>query len=249
MSDKIDTPRLEAKEGPCRKCGKQTLIFYGKLYCDRCCAEWEREQVREQRIKKWEEHLKAAAARGLLCPDPKRYLFSRSKEEYEAMNPEAWALARRLRTDKHVYIYGNVGVGKSHLARCVLIRAAADMTIADVSARRLIKAGVRFDEGKGLFAYCCEAGMLLLDDIDKIRVSDDNLGVLWDLMERRAQARKYTIVTSNFAPVELGKHWTQSGKLDTNEHLPGATLNRLYPKHTIEMRGKSLRQLIDNSEE
>jgi DNA replication protein DnaC len=215
------------------------------VYCDACAeknfAEWEHQQKLEELKSRYFE----AFRKGLVSEAFRDALFSNSDKSVEAINPEAWGMAREWPQLKNLYIYGGVGVGKSFMALCVLRRAfAKGQKVAEVSARRFAKVSDQFREGDGIMDLWKRADWLLLDDIDKARWTLDRIDALWELLDARCSGRRRTIITSNIDPAALRKmlrEQTRDG--DTmNFTRADATLDRLKPCTTIVMQGRSLRK-------
>lgn len=247
-------PVLETLSKACPDCGLVmalpgpvgTLGFGDGLavYCDGCAVRRYRELDQAARTARLRTRFEALQVRGLVGPELRRVCFRKSDALVEALNPEAWAAARRWREQRNLYVFGPTGVGKSFLARCCLHRAFQHgREVAEVSARRFTKVSDTFAEGRGLFNAWKEATVLLLDDIDKAMWNPDRVGALWELLDARASARRRTLVTGNVSPPELAQilHASNTGAGLRNEATVDATLERLRPCETLRLDGESLR--------
>ncbi|MCF6287376.1 MAG: ATP-binding protein, partial [Candidatus Hydrogenedentes bacterium] len=194
----------------------------------------------------------ALLGRGLVTEELRSAAFHASNSAVEARNPEAWAMARRWRATRNLYVHGPTGVGKSYLARCCLNRVFQQgQAVAEVSARRFAKISDTFAEGGGLFSTWIRTEVLLLDDIDKANWSVDRVGALWELLDARASARRWSIVTGNVSPRELLDVLRERsvGHGLRNNAMADATLERLRPCVTLCLEGESLRSLVTDSPE
>lgn len=231
------TPSLIKRRcGPCKRCGQKTELFVGKWYCDACIRVREKETGEDAR-RRLLAHLIGVDAVRRGTPETR---FA-TADPAPAENEEAWTWAKGWDMKQNVYLFGPYGTGKTYLARCLLNRAfdMGGRRIAEVSARRLVKVAARFDEGKGAFSLWAEADVLLLDDLDKARWTEDSLSTLWELLDTRANGCQRTVMTTNMAPVNLASYMRE--RVPQNSALVSATLDRVKPVMVLELKGKSLR--------
>lgn len=232
LSSRINETR---QTGACRRCGRETVLFVGKLFCDACVERQDRDSQRQQA----ESRLDALVDRGLLDHGTKAVRFEAAGDWGE--NAAAYERARAEFPVSNLWLYGPAGVGKSYLGRCLLTEAVLEhgYSAGEVSARRLVKIGSRFDEGNGAFAKWGRVKVLLLDDLDKARWTEDTLSALWELLDSRARHKANTIVTANLTPGKFVAFLRE--RIGENQSLANTTLDRLKPLCSIEMRGLSRR--------
>lgn len=205
--------------------------------CERCDTEY----AEQRRVSAERERMERLAACGAISPHLPDQTFNSSDSDCEALNREAWASAREWQpfSGESVFLSGSPGVGKSFCARCLLNAAfAAGRSIMEIQTRRLAKQVQRFDEGD-LAERCAFAGVLMLDDLDKARWTEDALTGLWEVLDDRRNASKPTIVTSNMAGGELRAHLAAGA--GNNHSLVNAALDRLLPVRVLTFSGESLR--------
>jgi hypothetical protein len=232
--------RLEQsiQEGVCCRCGK-TAPLYSRGLCDLCVeAEWER-ITREQQRAAFLGTTLHWVRKGVLLRDTLRIRFETSNPPPEE-NASAWDSLRKWKVDINVYLWGPSGVGKSHLGRCLLNRALEQgKTIAEGSARGMVRTAGRFDQGHGKVRMWGKADVLLIDDIDKGAYNEDRLSVLWELLDERSRHRRITITTSNLDPKTLAEDLVR--RVPENASYGTATLDRLKPLRVFGLTGLSLR--------
>lgn len=108
-----------------------------------------------------------------------------------------------------LYLVGDVGVGKSHLAVAIMryvLEKGDGVTVVYDSADRLITK-VQDSYGQGttdqLIDQRATAGLYVLDDLGREKPTADALRVLVTILDEREGAP--TVITSNYLPNDLGK--------------------------------------------
>jgi len=216
----------------------------GVRSCQACIDRYKAERVENKR-KQMESMLRDHEKNGVVFPDG--FLDFECDPEIKAINPDAWTKFEEWNADRNAYIFGPVGVGKTYMAHLMLRRVMSGLgnykvwsrNIAIVSARRFCKATDRFDEGKGLLQTLESASILLLDDLDKGNWNTERLGALWELLDVRSGAKRFTIVTANVSAKDIREVLRAS--TGGNTSLADATLDRMKPCLTIELNGRSQR--------
>lgn len=227
------------------------------LTCELCKTEFEGESItglcnpclelaeRGFQKRKRQEETEARIAEGIamldLPPNMRSYGFPLSTPDIESENAAAWEFARNWKpTSESIWLWGAPGCGKSFLALSIARRALWNsLTVCHVNARRLVTTLQRFEDGHETIHRWKLARVLILDDIDKLKVSETNVTGLWEVLDARVSNGYPTIVTSNWDPKLLRTTWSE--QLHTNPTQVTATLDRLKPCTIIEMKGGSNR--------
>lgn len=231
---------LDVWRGPCPGCGHETELFAGKRYCDACIRRLEQEARAQERAAWTRGMLAAAAAMGLIAPATATTRFDGSLDP-PPHNREAWEAALTWKRDVNVYLHGPCGVGKSHLARCMLYKAMGDwLRVGEVSGHAVASASAYKPEQVDALAW---PDVLLIDDIDKGAWGPQGIVILREALDRREQARRRTILTSNADKRELMQFLTRHA--GENKSLVPAALDRLNTPAgrplTLHLTGRSLR--------
>ncbi len=133
---------------------------------------------------------------------------------------------------------GNVGTGKTFAACCIanaLIEKGYSAWV--VTASDLIRAAGSFGTSEETFFKLCEVDLLIVDDIGTQSNSEHNLGLLFDVIDKRYKAGKPLVITSNLTAENL-------------RNAPNMGLKRIYdrliemcscPISPVVLTGKSLR--------
>ncbi len=155
-----------------------------------------------------------------LAAIPEKYV-GKTLGDYEVTsdNREAVGMAQWLikeKPDKGLYFWGECGTGKTYLAALIAqeyLRAYKTVIFGDVP--ELMQEIKRtFDKGdtQDLLDRYCECDLLIMDDMGAGRLTDWNVGMLYEIVNRRYKEGKAIIATSNFDLESLKK---QLSKVDT----------------------------------
>ena len=208
--------------------------------CPDCLQKAEAAFARRKRQQQTYERISEGIGYGDLPANMETYGFHHSKPEIEQQNTQAWTHGRAWTpVEPSLWLWGNPGCGKSFLALSMARKAIYNgLSVCHVNARRLVTTLQRFEDGIESMGRWKSSRLLVLDDIDKMNVSDYNITGLWELFDARATNNYPTIVTSNWEPIALRKSWASHV---SNPTQVTATLDRLKPCTIIEMTGQSNR--------
>lgn len=138
------------------------------------------------------------------------------------------------------YLYGSNGTGKTHAACAVAQRLCAWGWRPLVTTATAMMGEVRASyDGAGtpLEAFC-SARMLVLDDADKLRMTDWELETLYAVVDARCVGRLATVVTANRDPQGL-----RAQMADRSPAYADAIYDRIRDGcRAVEMSGRSRRE-------
>ena len=225
---------LEKTNFNCRECGKQFDEPHAMcVVCDECAARSEEKFQRQQK----EQLIKSTFDFGIAYQFlPSNLMKVRSEKAREEKNQDVWNYAREwvgmpMHERENLYLYGPPNTGKTFLATCLLkAMVCAGVKCARISAFEFAKAAVLFAAPER-YEVAARVPVLVIDDFDKPRFSDDVLSFFWHLLDMRCE-RYRTIITSNFSPRDVLQKMTNEVK---NGTLPNATMRRIKPIKVFEM--------------
>lgn len=135
---------------------------------------------------------------------------------------------------------GEPGRGKTHAA-CALLRAKApDMSVAFVSASRLLdecREAIRGEGVNRVKGRYSSVGLLVIDDLGKERLTQWSLPVFFDVIDRRSSGMRPTIVTTNYSGEALMRCLTAGDDVTTARALA----SRMGRYAQVELAGPDLR--------
>jgi len=211
-------------------------------HCDICCEILARQAALNRRIN-------AYVDRHWLLPDIVEIGFDKSDKVAERANLGVWRDARGNKPglrpamtggEKNYYIHGPTGVGKTYLARCILMWAVElGVTAMERNMYRLLNEAADWASASNLPIEAYRIGVLLLDDVDKALYNRPTCAYLHSLIDARYNGGKLTIITSNYdTPAWAAQITAGSG----NPTMAAAILERLLPIRKWAMTGASLRR-------
>ena len=177
------------------------------------CADCQEQRLRARARREGEEHATHAFFMayhdGFMPEAAQACTWDASRADIEARNVQAWQTARAC-TSESLWIYGNPGTGKTYMARCVANAALQKgHSVGELSALE-IRTWVGIGSPEQI-RFWTRPDVLLLDDIDKMPISDTTIGNLLTLLEKRISVnKKRIIVTSNLRGATLAEMWRAS---------------------------------------
>jgi len=208
--------------------------------CPTCAARESAAEARRRECERLDQRITELVALGDYSDATRRCWFKRSNPAVESRNPTAWQAIRAWDGGQNLFLFGPPGTGKTHAARCILNRwLARRRTVAEISSRRVFKADRLFDD-RGALKRWQAVDVLLLDDIDKARWTEDALGALWELVDARCSNDVRTICTANVAWPALGELLAAGSP--HNSALAESIASRISPAK-LEFAGDDLRRV------
>lgn len=139
---------------------------------------------------------------------------------------------------KGLYIWGDVGVGKTHTA-CAILRAWVDTGGACkfTSALGLLdEIRDTFDSQKreaDIMERYGKTRLLVIDDLGKECPTEWALSKLFGLINTRYEGMRPTIITTQYQPPELVKHLARGGNQETAKAIVSRLLHRAEVIHGV----------------
>ena len=239
---------------------------YLPVYEDCSCDEYQAEKARlEEWARKQEEHEKKLELEQKRQEKIKRLLGS-SGMSLRAMNCkfEGYQITlhnqdairvcndyvsnfKNIKNEKRngLFLVGNCGVGKSHLAYAVanaLIEKGSSviaMTMIDL----LLKLKSSYNSGEEneekILKIYEDCSLLIIDDLGKEKLTEWALQMVYAIIDRRYNALKPIIVTTNYNAEELVSKFTINGDSSTGK----AVVDRLFEMcQYLPIKGDSFRK-------
>lgn len=188
--------------------GQPVFAGYEECQCDGARAARLEREVQEvvQTQREQERRLRDAMRRAGIMP---RFM--------DAEHPLAPELAEALTQGRNVYISGDVGTLKTHLAsataRLLVMQGRGVRFSAMWKVLDEIKAGFR--DGYDPLPKYQSVGVLVLDDLGKESPTDFALERLFALVDERYARMLPTCITTQYVPGRLIERLSKNGDLDT----------------------------------
>ena len=204
-------------------------------YCARCIETQEQQDAAKEEFARVQGFISSRRWACDLTP------YGTPWSDAETNNPEAWAFAREWRPrNGNVFLCGPEGVGKTAMARYMLWRAyEKNKSVAEISAFRL----PRLHYPEDTFEMYAGVYVLLVDDVSAVEWTDRHIQGLKELIEVRNDRQRCTIFTSQYTASVW--HAAVCKAIPDNAALADSIVRRLRPFKEIEMKGNSLRKLLN----
>ena len=179
---------------------------------------------------------------GLVPLDIQDYTFASSEAHVGEGNMESFDKAKQWVSGDTttLFLYGSVGTGKTHIARCCLLESCEyGKSIAEVKATMLCNIGNLFKSGELMEKYKY-IHVLLIDDIDKANWNKKGLELLWELMDWRYDRGYRTIFTSNVSPQSFKEIFNKATEGNTSKI--SSLMDRMRPLTQARIAGESKRR-------
>jgi DNA replication protein DnaC len=162
---------------------------------------------------------------------------------------------------KGLYIYGDTGTAKTHLACAILNRLISrKLRVLYVQAEKTFSAlsDLYFRENRDglptrseILDKYISADVLVIDELGHENVNESSIWSLYTILNGREPEQKPVIITSNFSLIELAERYLNRATEETSRRA-GALVSRLswltdqYEMLGNDYRTRSLRQLTDD---
>ena len=223
--------------GACPTCGGEGYILTPtgptEVRAEVCHCEIQRRLARAAKAARMPEDAENWTFDNLKTPDgqPSPDGDEHNLDVVAAMKGWLADVDRNLRAGNGFYLYGRAyGAGKTYLAGA-LANACLQLRRPDLSVLWLAASKVgamfrdTFDQGEGaelrLTQQLETAGLLLLDDLDKVQATAFVISKLWAIIDGRFADRKPVVITANVAPGVLAKRFGKEAGLSMASRILG----------------------------
>lgn len=114
-----------------------------------------------------------------------------------------------------LYFWGRQGRGKTAMAYAICDRMRSRGWTAEVVKMESVMAEISAtfsssDTEADIMSRLTRCGLLVLDDLGSERTTEATVAKLLRIVDERCEAKRPTVVTSNYAIPDLGKHYAQA---------------------------------------
>jgi len=209
-----------------------------KVLCDDCTEEYEKNRDRHARVQIY----KSLFAKGYITKECTVSSFNKSSKDVEKRNTAEWIFLRNwIPQTGNIYLYGEKGVGKTYMLRCILNKFfGRGYGIEELSGVKFtMTAEQKYGDPLKDFDRWCKVSILLFDDVGIGNWNDFTVRKLWELLDKRRSARKITFMTNNKSPKKLKIELINSSQ--NSAVIVDTALDRMKPYTPFEVEGDSLR--------
>ena len=161
------------------------------------------------------------------------YTFDRLK--VHDGNRQAAEAGQAMDPTRNLYLWGNAGNGKTHLAVATAQHAASSMRVAFWNTGTLFSTLRLAAVGNADWPDLTRPNLLVIDDIGKVKPTDFIFQELYRVLEERWSNERGTIFTANHRPSEAVR------RLAEDTESQGALLSRFGSGLVLEVRGPDKR--------
>ena len=145
-------------------------------------------------------------------------LFSQNQDAIHSSAKTAKDFADKFfKNGKNLFIFGNVGSGKTYLSSCIANRVlASGKTLYYQSAYRIFKLiqQLTFEEKenfelKDMLNYIYSVDLLIIDDLGTEFITTLSTSSFFDIINSRLLDDKSTIINTNLNPTEIGQMYSE----------------------------------------
>lgn len=176
--------------------------FIGFYLCPDCRGRRaEMTEIENQKTVR-RRHISNLRDRGLFDFDSK-YRLATVFQEHRDLNVSLFEKLDVYPLPVSVWVYGDCGVGKSHVIRCIGNRYAHDLkSVALITGPKLRDIAEEWGMKRAALVEPYETSdLLIVDDIDKaLRWTQNSMEALWSIMDARERRQLRTMVTSQKTP-------------------------------------------------
>ncbi len=187
--------------------GRFAYLLGPPWMCDECAARGEAEQLAAEQEARRKQERADVDRRVAALPDRHRHV-SLDDLQHDAANEAAFRAARAWGAGelRGLMLCGQVGAGKTTLAAGAARMLMARRPVAWAPVPTLLANALRAfdsDERHTAMSAITGAGALVLDDLDKVRVTEWASAQLFAAVDARYAANAPLLVTSNLTPGEI----------------------------------------------
>ncbi len=245
----------------CKYCGKRLEVFKRKasdgarrqLTITLMCECVRQEKKRQQKRCQVQNMMHILAIRGFQTGKYARMTMENWRNVNMGVNvieqAEEYIDSLSLNNRNWLYMYGNHGVGKTHIAVASTRKIAIERNLRPALLRwaeycGLIQQSWRDESIKPDWNLTRNAQILVLDDIDKKDATPWTMSKLYDVVDYRCIHNLPTIITANRGIADLSKFWSREKK---SEDLSKAIISRILGQvlRVIPFTGEDYRLLAE----